>query len=150
MVVKTARATRLALVAVFLLKLPLITRGTTPSPLPTPQPTPEQCSSGQFYSLSESACTDCPAGQYHDITGPLTECTKCAAGQYSAESGYAECTTCNRGKYSVAVATVCTDCSVGTYADSSGELIDSVIATPHPPKPQFSRLLLRYILFQFF
>lgn len=123
--------TQSVLAAIFLLGQPLVSRGTTP----TPQPTPEQCSSGQFYSLSTGVCTDCPAGQYHDITGPLTDCTNCAAGQYSAVSGYAECTTCNRGKYSAEGASECTSCTVGTYAASSGKLADKLDCTLNSHSP---------------
>jgi len=129
--------TQSVLAAIFLLGQPLVSRGTTP----TPQPTPEQCSSGQFYSLSTGVCTDCPAGQYHEITGPLTDCTNCAAGQYSAVSGYAECTTCNRGKYSAEGATECTSCAVGTYAASSGKLPDKLDCTLNSHSPCLFLLL---------
>ena len=72
------------------------------------------CSAGEFAAVDGDRCANCPAGKY-SASSRATKCDDCVAGTFSAERSTA-CTNCSAGEFSGAAAGVCEICSAGTFS----------------------------------
>ena len=87
------------------------------------------CAAGKYASVSATSirarvCTECPRGQYNDVTNKDKSCKTCTAGQYQNVAGLSSCKQCVPGKYGAQVQqaneSACVDCGLGTYQNVAG------------------------------
>lgn len=81
------------------------------------------CAPGKFKEESNSttACTQCSAGSFANISG-TSLCSVCFAGSYAEVAGLSECVACLAGNFKSVPnsTTTCSACVMGSFAESKG------------------------------
>ena len=82
-----------------------------------------ECPAGEYFDMTDRVCTECPAGTFVSDAGIRSSCDDCPVGTFAPLKGQQSCGPCANGQVTLTNrSTDCTDCPLGARCSDTSSL----------------------------